>query len=67
MMGKRYYMVDVESYIFDGVFEDGDYVPEEEYQRLKNSNRAEQKLWLIKQVVEENIGIADFIEEESDE
>ncbi len=66
-MGKRYYMVDVESYIFDGVFEDGDYVPEEEYQRLKNSNRAEQKLWLIKQVVEENIGIADFIEEESDE
>ena len=59
-MSKKYYMVDVESYIF------GD---EEAYQRLKNSNRAEQKLWLIKQVVEENIGIEDFqeYEEESDE
>jgi hypothetical protein len=57
-MSKKYYMVDVESYIF------GD---EEAYQRLKNSNRAEQKLWLIKQVVEGNIGIADFIEEESDD
>ena len=66
-MSKKYYMVDIESYIFDGVFEGEDYVPEEAYQRLKNSNRAEQKLWLIKQVVEENIGIADFIEEASDE
>ena len=56
-MSKKYYMGDVESYIF------GD---EEAYQRLKIVSRAEQKLWLIKQVVEGNIGIADFIEEVSD-
>ena len=56
-MSKKYYMVDVEAYIF------GD---EEAYQRLKIVSRAEQKLWLIKQVGEGNIGIADFIEEVSD-
>ena len=53
-------IVDINSYYFE---ED----EVEKYQRLKNSSGIEQKLWLMKQVVEGNIGIADFIEEESDE
>ena len=38
----------------------------EKYQRLKNSSDMEQKLWLMKQVVEGNIEIVNFYEEASD-
>ena len=61
VMSKIYkqMIVDLNSYYFE---ED----EVEAYQRLKNSNRAEQKLWLIKQVVEGNIEIVDFQEYEGE-
>ena len=39
----------------------------EKYQRLKNSSDIEQKLWLMKQVMEGNIRIVNFHEEWDDE
>lgn len=61
-MSKKYtqMIVDINSYYFE---ED----EVEKYQRLKNSSYAEQKLWLMKQVVEGNIEIVNFYEEASDE
>ena len=58
-MSEEYHIVDLESYHFEEH-------EVEEYQKLKNSSDTEQKLWIIKQVVKGNIGIADFIEEEED-
>ena len=53
-------IVDLNSYYFE---ED----EVEKYQRLKNSSFAEQKLWIIKQVMEGNIEIVDFQEYEEEE
>ena len=53
-------IVDINSYYFE---ED----EVEKYQRLKNSSGIEQKLWLMKQVMEGNIEIVNFYEEASDE
>tara|TARA_R100001079_G_C4390906_1_gene127185 strand:+ start:565 stop:759 length:195 start_codon:yes stop_codon:yes gene_type:complete len=52
-------IVDLNSYYFE---ED----EVEKYQRLKNSSFAEQKLWIIKQVMEGNIEIVDFQEYEEE-
>ena len=55
-------IVDISSYYFEADQED----QVEKYLRLKNSSYAEQKLWLLEQVMEGNVEIVDFYEEFKD-
>ena len=40
---------------------------EEEYERVRNLNSDELKLWLIKKVLEDDIGVVLFFQEECDD